>query len=171
MNKRTFLGLFLVPFGEFALKTSQDGADSKAWSAMTDDAVTFEWRHTAGYLECRLSAPTAGWIAAGFNEHAGLRDTRFVIASVSGPHIVADEHLAIVPAHKPVQSLGLHPALYSISGAYTDGVSHITFSMAEEIPGRPNLQLGRGSLIYLMLAWSQSSDFEHHSAWRRHYAM
>lgn len=171
MYKRTFLGLFLMPLGEIALKSSQEEAGSTAWSTMTNDAVTFKWRHHAGHLQCCLSAPTAGWIAAGFNERAGLANTRFVMASVSGLDLVAEEHLAIVPEHQPVQSLGLQPALIEISGVYADGLSHITFSMVEEIPGRPDLQLRSGNSVNLMLAWSHSRDFAHHSAWRRHFVI
>lgn len=133
--------------------------------------VTFLWRYTDELVQCQLRVPTLGWVAAGFNNSKALDNTWFVIGHVSNPVARVEEHIAMPPIHRTVQSLGLPPAIVESSGQYSAGYSQMNFAMPQRIPGRPQLDLQRGSSVYLMLAWSHESDFEHHSAWRKHIAI
>lgn len=179
MNKRKFLNMSLAMMSSLSLRadpaTSQEarGSGSEAvrgnHPAIVDAGVEFTWRHEADRVRGTLTAPTDGWIAVGFNEISSLRNTWFVIAAVSASPIRAEEHIALVPAHKNIADLGLEPGLEHVSGYYRDGRSRLEFSLPHTRPKRPSLRLDPGAGIYLMLAWSHEPDFDHHSAWRRHY--
>jgi hypothetical protein len=134
-----------------------------------DAGVTFEWRHEDGILVGLLTAPTAGWIAVGFNETPDLRNTRMVMAAVSVSPIRVEEHVALVPDHRPVGQLGQPPIVTQADGAYADSLSTLAFAVTHDVPGRPSLRLSEGANVGVMLAWSHEPDFDHHSAWRRHF--
>lgn len=170
MNKRQFLhGTLTFASGLTASGASRPVTAEDQARRIDDDQVTFSWKHRGDRLFGELSAPTAGWIAVGFNERRRLKDTRFVIAAVATSPIRAAEHIALVPDHRDVATLGLLPALDHVSGSHRSGLSRLRFSLPHEFPGRPALQLAPGASIHLMLAWSHETDFTHHSAWRRHY--
>ncbi|MFK8032602.1 MAG: hypothetical protein AB8B94_00540 [Hyphomicrobiales bacterium] len=171
MNKRQFLSL-----AAFGLGTLSDGLPTMASNAMqVEDAGTrFQWYHKDGQLIGKLSAPTDGWIAVGFNDAPTLRNTRFVIAVTAGSSVRAEEHIALVPDHRQVTELGFASALMMVSGSYENGRSHLSFSLLHQIQnqmgtGQPALSLSPGSKVHLMLAWSRAPEFNHHSAWRKHF--
>lgn len=175
MNKRQFLSLAAFGLGTLSGRTS---TMASALKRVEDAGTLFEWSHADGHLKCQLCAPTNGWIAVGFNNAATLRNTRFVIAVTSSTNLRAEEHIALVPDHKNVTELGLAPALRDVSGYSKDGRSHLSFSLPHLITGNGKIQdkthhpassLSPGSPVHLMLAWSHAPEFDHHSAWRKHF--
>ncbi len=140
-----------------------------ALNAFTAGGMDFGWLHRHGRLHATLSAPTDGWFAVGFNDHPRLEGTRFVIATVSREPIRAQEHIALVPAHQDVASLGLEETLGTLEGNYDGERSYLSFSLPEVFPDANNPTLSAGQKTHLMLAWSTSPDFGHHSRWRRHF--
>ena len=170
MNKRQFLrGTLMMTSGLAVSGSPLPVIAEEKPRRIVDGEVAFSWKHEADRLFGELSAPTAGWIAVGFNERRTLKGTRFVIAAVSMSPIRAEEHIALVPDHRNVSALGLSPALNHVSGSYSQGLSRLEFSLPHQFRGRPALRLAPGASPHLMLAWSQDTDFTHHSAWRRHY--
>ena len=169
MNKRQFLVAFALPALSGFKRARPVSAKTQGSNSIKTAGVIFAWHHANNRLVATLSAPTAGWIAVGFNTSPGLRNTRFVIADVASRPIRAEEHLALVPDHPEITSLGLTPALAELRGRFSDGRSQLSFTLPHFIPGPPPLELAPGRISHLMLAWSQDRDFDHHSAWRRHF--
>lgn len=171
MNKRKFLKVATYATGSLVLHKKGVAAASTSTSdrRIEDSNVTFQWRHENGRLFGNLIAPTRGWIAVGFNSRQSLKGTRFIVAAVSSAPVRVEEHIAIVPGHSKVESLGGIPAAELIAGAFRDGYSHLDFSLPHVFPDRKDLRLSPGSSSYLMLAWSRMAQFDHHSAWRKHY--
>ncbi len=95
--------------------------------------VTFTWGHRGTSPSERivgtLQAPTRGWIAAGFNDTPSLAGTRFVIAAVSVRPIRVEMHVALVPEHPPIETLGGHSGLSDVRGKFGAGVSQVSFSL------------------------------------------
>lgn len=171
MNKRQFLSLAAFGLGTLSGGLSTTANDTRQ---LQEAGTQFRWSHKDNRLTGHLSAPTTGWIAVGFNADATLRNTRFIIAHISGTHVRAEEHIALVPGHRDVVELGLTPTLSDIRGIYDKNLSHLRFSLPHYIPGNadpdlPALSLSPGSQVHLMLAWSHAPEFEHHSAWRKHF--
>lgn len=163
MKRRYFLAMAgTIVFGTMA----RTEASPRQISA---DGVTFEWHHKNGRLFGTLSAPTSGWIAVGFNNQEKLSGTRFVIAAVSQNDVHAEEHIAVVPNHPKVQDMGLAPGLSDLLGALQIGQSKLWFSLPHRFSDTENPVLEPGHKTFLMLAWSRAPEFDHHSAWRKHF--
>lgn len=163
MNKREFLKFPLA-----ALIAQTSPASSKG---INQDGISFKWWHERYALTVLFTAPTKGWLAVGFNEVPTLKNTRFVIAAVSTTPIRVEEHVALIPEHHSVKSLGLPAALKQFDGSFQGDTSTLMFTLPHKIPGRAELDLAPGSSVHLMLAWSMEIDFNHHSAWRRHFTL
>lgn len=145
------------------------GAAAETGTEIRVDGVAFDWWHSEDRLYARLEVPTTGWAAVGFNTENTLTGTRFVIAAGAGPDPRAEEHIAEPPNHRRVRELGLAPAVADLTLAIKDGGSRLSFSLPHHFSDTPNPVLAPGRKSYLMLAWSRSPDFDHHSAWRRHF--
>jgi len=169
MNKRNFVNMALAVVGGVPLFAQHKAALSDDRRTIADDGVRFSWHHQGGRLRGTLSAPTTGWIAVGFNEVRSLRNTWFVIASVASRPLRVEEHIALVPDHRNISDLGITPSIDHVSGIYREGWSQLEFSLPHTLPKRPALRLAPGTKSYMMLAWSRAPEFDHHSAWRRHY--
>ncbi len=173
MNKRQLLGV--LPALCHGLLTTADagGATDSSRARNTVrvievDEVTLTLTHHGARLHGELTAPTRGWLAAGFNLAAQLRDTRFMIAATCVAYQRFEEHIAVVPQHHSVVSLGLTPNLADTSGDCDKRTSTARFSFPDQFPDGPPLCLAPGTRVQVMLAWSHEPDFDHHSAWRRH---
>lgn len=136
-------------------------APAAAARRIVADGAVFAWRHAEGRIACEFDAPAPGWVAVGFNAARQLRGTRFVIAATSPVRI--EERIARVPAHVPAA----HAALVSATVARQHGRTRLAFAWPHEIPGGP--LLAPGTSAHAMLAWWHDDDFQHHSAWRRHF--
>ena len=55
--------------------------------ALEIDGVQVRWRHAPDHFATRLTTPSPGWLALGFNDRATLAGTRFVIADVAAPDV------------------------------------------------------------------------------------
>ncbi|MEW7007863.1 DOMON domain-containing protein [Lentilitoribacter sp. EG35] len=171
MNKRKFLTLATLATGSFAwpIRNSAMALPILDDQKLEDSGVTFHWHHHQNRIVGKLTAPTRGWIAVGFNAQNSLKNTRFVMATVSTPAIHIEEHEAGTGGHQSIESLGGKRTVKFVNSEFLDGISCLEFSFPHEISDRPDLDLSPGSPCYLMLAWSNSIDFDHHSAWRQHY--
>lgn len=167
MNKRKFLIYSAASLA--IIRAGSTPALSQGKSTVADNGTEFKWRHENGRLFGTLQAPTTGWIAVGFNETAGLNNMRFIIATVSITPIRVEDHLTHTPLHTNVEELGISTSLANVSGSSNGNRSILNFSLSHHFADRPSLNLSPDAKIHLMLAWSHEVDFDHHSAWRRHY--
>lgn len=169
MSKRKFLVLSSITLGAQNLGLPYAQAGSRQEVIL--DGVSFRWWHQAGQLIGTLAAPTDGWIAVGFSIGPGIKDTHFIMAAVSEEPPRFEEHFPVDLNHRRISELGWPETARMRSGQFQHGTSTVTF----DIPSRPlagsGISLAQGSNVYLMLAWSQDTDFNHHSAWRRHLAI
>lgn len=144
---------------------------------ITTDGVFFSWYHHKDRLFGDLRAPTKGWIAVGFNDTPTLEGTYFVIAHVQQDDIYVEEHIAQPPRHLDVRQLDRIPQIDDLQGAYHPdrpkerhrGMSWLSFSLPKHFPNGHAPNLSPGQKTHLMMAWSHEADFNHHSAWRRHF--
>ncbi|WP_263846076.1 DOMON domain-containing protein [Roseobacter sinensis] len=142
---------------------------ARAAGQIIDGDVSFDWHHTHERLTCALRAPTKGWLAVGFNADKTLKGTRFVMAALAKGVERVEDRIAVVPTHAQVETLGLSSALTDTEITHTQGGSILRFSYPVTFRDQPRLSLAPDSTVHLMLAWSQDTDFDHHSAWRKHY--
>ncbi|MGL5113942.1 MAG: hypothetical protein ACRC7G_16495 [Beijerinckiaceae bacterium] len=151
----------LLPTGGTAARTHP--------SRILVDGITASWSHEIEQLVVEFSAPTAGWLAIGFNSERELRGTRFFMVLVSATPLLIEEHVALVPEHRTVAAAGLQATQCKAEGSFANGRSRLSLTVPPAIPGRSDIRLHKGERTHLMLAWSHDPDFRHHSAWRRHF--
>jgi len=163
-GRRFFLGCMAsLPF----IRISEAAQDAGRLQKIGE--MTFRWKHEGRRLKGEISAPTLGWLAVGFNDRATLKGTRFVIAAVDeAGKLRIDERIAIVPDHTTVAELGGLTGLGDLSGRREGTRTVIGFSLPHTTGDRFPVDLRPHATTHLMLAWSQSADFDHHSTWRRH---
>lgn len=162
MNRRSVLALSsLLPLATM----------SQAKANLSVQGVSLNWHWEKNGIHGSLTAPTHGWLAVGFNSTDALNGSRFLMAAATRHGTRQSERIAIVPGHVPIESLGLEPVFSGVSAELKKGASIIRFSLAPRIPDRPQLEFREGHATFVMLAWSTSPDFDHHSAWRRHFTI
>jgi hypothetical protein len=130
--------------------------------------MSFRWRHQDGELVGTLTAPTRGWLALGFNRGESMPGTRFLIAACTEGRVRAEVHLAEVDGrHQPVMRPADRgsPWVPAIAGS-TDASGRTTrlgFGIPYDAFEFEGLSLTAGSRLFAMMAWSVSTDFDHHS--------
>jgi hypothetical protein len=121
--------------------------------------MSFEWGIEPERLFGRVRARTCGWLAVGFNDRAGLQGARLVMCRLIGDKIEIEEHEVDPPRHRARRD---SRSVVSALGARRVGAdTEIEFALALE-------RLRAGQRVELILAYSTSTDFDHHSAMRGH---
>ncbi|NIA71929.1 hypothetical protein HBA54_25345 [Pelagibius litoralis] len=143
--------------------------DDENWDRVAAGEMVFRWRHDRAVLRGNLAAPTAGWLAVGFNDAERLKGTCFVMAQLSETPACVELRRAVVPDHVPVADRRIRASLAMEAGAFQDGRSTLQFALPHESGATLGVKLTPGASTYLMLAWSRSTDFDHHSAFREHH--
>ncbi|WP_299477549.1 DOMON domain-containing protein [uncultured Roseibium sp.] len=133
------------------------------------DGVEFSWYFRKQRLHAQMAAPTNGWLAIGFNSSPGLKNAYFVMMRMENGRFQSSERISSGFDHAAVGELGLPSVLIDGSGKSDVGKTSVSIHLPARLPGPANIRLTEGSETHIMLAWSQSGDFSHHSTWRRHF--
>lgn len=122
-----------------------------------------------GQLQITLSAPTEGWLAVGFNNQNSIEGADLLMFCVKGTEVIFEDQF--------VHAVGKYP-----EDRLCGGESNIRMESAAEEPGRTvvkfSVPLNSGDKLdfvhqvgqdfWLILAYSVSDDFDHHSIMRKH---
>ena len=136
------------------------------WRSLFRGGMLFRWRHDSEALLGEVSAATAGWMAVGFNDTDSLKGTCFVMAQLSRPPARVELRRALVPDHIRIDDPGVQEGLQVRRRSYATGRSQLDFRLLHRVGNLLGMNLSPGAATYLMLAWSRSPDFGHHSAFR-----
>jgi len=128
--------------------------------------VTFEWRIEGDVLEGKMSAPTTGWVAIGFNTVRTLGGTRLIMGCVRDGQTTVEEHIADPPRHRPKTALGGKNGIVRASGVETKSATTIAFTLKLATGDRFDVPLVAGRTYFTTFAWSREDDLYHHSAER-----
>jgi PKD repeat protein len=91
--------------------------------------MTLEWRSDSANLHIRLSAPTTGWVAVGFNPSSMMKDANFIMGYVVGNDaFISDQFGTAVTSHTPDADLGGSDNVFDSEGTQT-GATRITFTI------------------------------------------
>ena len=135
------------------------------------EGIEVAWAFTDALLTVTVSAPTGGWVAVGFNSRDDIVGSELFMAARQGESQVAEQH-AVTRAgvHPPVENLGRRSALvnYTIDQRSSPLPSGTTARFTIDPARVPAVPLTPGSEVVLILAYSVSPDFDHHSRVRRH---
>lgn len=134
-------------------------AGPPAWHRVRGAAVEAQLRPVGEEWEVQLSAPTGGWLLVGFNDRPGLQGATLVFARVVGGVGQAEVHRTDLtlppPHHRRVEA-----AVRVDSAAQGGGTTRVRLRVPRSVVPP--------TATWLILAHSESDDFNHHSRAREH---
>jgi len=134
---------------------------------ITKNGMTVKWEFKADRIHFEISAPTAGWVTIGFNTHSGTKGAYLLMG-----HIVNDipsvvEHYTLNPGnYKSLEALGKSSNISDVSGKESDSTTRLTFSLPINKNSQYRKTLKKDLSYYMIMAFSQDDDFQHHSIMR-----
>jgi hypothetical protein len=134
---------------------------------LSKNGMTVRWQHQNGRVFFEMKAPTSGWVAIGFNEAAELTGTYLLMGCITDGEPLLAEHTVLSPGdYRPMDQLGRPEVATDVSGETKAGITTIRFSLPIEAIDSYRKPLGEGFQYTLLLAYSESDDFQHHSRMR-----
>ena len=125
------------------------------------------WRATEGMVHFELTAPVTGWMAIGLNTSSQLEGTYLIMARVVDDKAEVVEHKVISPGvYRPFQELDTGTAVADIHGNEGEGTTTVSFSLPEMNVSPLAFPVNEGQDYKLLMAYSVSDDFQHHSIMR-----
>ncbi|WP_163340668.1 DOMON domain-containing protein [Desulfopila sp. IMCC35008] len=108
---------------------------STAWSvdyqhSLDIEKMNFSWSVNGDKLDVKLSAPTTGWVAVGFNPSKKMKDADIIIGYVKkGKVTIKDEFGSAPTQHKSDEKIGGTSNVTVVGGSEENGVTTIEFSI------------------------------------------
>lgn len=126
------------------------------------------WKFKGEYLYVQMNAPLQGWVALGFNDQNNIVRTDLVMVAVSQNRVEHEEFFVVGMGNpKPTSSLGGTKWVKDVSGQESEEGTSIAFAI-HTTASKHHYELKEGQEIWLICAYSESDDFDHHSRKRRH---
>jgi len=159
INKATMemilLLLLCFQFEEHPKKTVKQNGMEVSWF-IQDNRVYFE-----------MQAPTEGWVAIGLHTKNQLQGTNLIMGSISNQGLkVEDHYIQAVGKHQETKAIGGGNALLDTHGKASKTQTTIAFSLPLQAPDIFHKNLKEGKTYYLLMAYSEEDDFQHHSRMR-----
>jgi hypothetical protein len=145
--------------------TSSEKGDAMA-QQVERGGMSVRWYVEGGDLFVTMKAPTAGWVAVGFNTQPTLEGSLLILGAVEDGKVRVEEHIAQPPKHPTRISLGGRSALRRFEAQEQDRETQVSFVLGLSLQDQIAPVLSLGASVYLTLAFSQEDDFQHHSIMR-----
>lgn len=131
------------------------------------NGMKVRWSFLNDRIYFDVSAPTSGWVAIGFNEKPGLEGTYLLMGHVTNGVAEVKEHFVVAPGdYRPMEAFGA-PSVVTIGwGVEETGSTSLQFSIPIKANDAFRKQMSPASSLHLLLAYSASDDFQHHSIMR-----
>ena len=120
-------------------------------------------------LHVHLRAPTRGWLAIGFhNKNNIIGNDLKMLRVIDGMVQGEDQFVTGFQQHPEDKSVGGDNHLFLKGGRETDIFTEIWFSIPLQSGDQYDFSHVAGKGCWVMLAYSVSDDFQHHSRMRQH---
>lgn len=135
--------------------------------SITVKGMNFTWHFDEDFLHGKVSAPTKGWVAIGFNKHIDLAGTNLIMAAAEKDFFKIEDRYIVAPAnHKSILELGGSEGITKGFCRESNGLTEMYFSIHRSVNDKFHHELNEGEYIFILLAYSQEDDFTHHSTMR-----
>jgi DOMON domain len=145
-------------------------AQAQAQSNMMEiskNNMTVRWRIENELIHFEMEAPTHGWVAIGFSESASLTGTYLLMGRIQNGKSEVVEHFTDQPgSYRPIIDYGEANQTISVSGDEVGNMTRLKFSIPILKVSKYHKNLSPGTTWNLLLAYSISDDFQHHSIMR-----
>ncbi len=149
--------LLLAATGAFANGQAEDATQMQlddGFTRMSEGDLHLDWMVDGEDLKLRVSAPTTGWVAIGFEPSSAMKDANMIIGHVSGGSASArDDFGTSRTAHASDESLGGSSNVRDISGSEEDGHTTLRFTIPLDSGDEYDQPLSPGSTHKVIYAY------------------
>ncbi|MEO0473053.1 MAG: DOMON domain-containing protein [Bacteroidota bacterium] len=157
--------LFLAVFHFLPMNDILNPEEPK--SIMVGD-MSVQWVFIDDMIEFEIHSPLDGWVALGFNDADNIVGTNLIMANCrNNQPQLTDMYVVGFGDPRPVHKLGSQPQAQIIGGNKQQG-TQIRFRIPQQSQDKYHFDLRKGQKIWLICAYSESEDLDHHSRMRRH---
>jgi calcineurin-like phosphoesterase family protein len=127
--------------------------------------VTWQFKNDRIYFT--MSAPTDGWVAIGFNAQSDITGAYLIMGNVKKNKPKVVEYYTRSPGkYKSISELGGEVEVNNINGNENKENTKLQFSLPIKSSCQYKRDLTKGKKYFLLIAYSRSDDFQHHSMMR-----
>ncbi len=145
------------------------GEPLQGYKEVSRQGMTFRWKVDGAWLHCVLRAPTTGWVTLGFNERDAILGADLIMTRVvKGKAEVVDRFVRGFGDAPLDQAHGGVHSPQDIGGWEKDGQTQTQFKIPIAAKDPHDKVLREGQSIWVILAFAQVDDYEHHSLVRVH---
>jgi DOMON domain len=131
--------------------------------------MIIKWESKSNELTFEVFAPTTGWVAIGFNSENNIVGTNLIMgASIDNNSMVEEQYVVAAGVHKPIALAGGEVAISDYRCIEDKKGTTLKFSISQKQLDKFHYSLTEGTKIWLVCAYSQEDDFNHHSIMRQH---
>lgn len=128
MHKRTFTATAAVIFALFFMVTVAQSTEYQ--HSLTAEKMTFDWSVEGDQLAIKLTAPTKGWVAVGFNPSKKMKDANIIIGYVKKGKVKILDHFGTAATqHKSDKKIGGANNVTVVGGSEEGNITTIEFSI------------------------------------------
>ena len=139
--------------------TPQQFTNASGYQEISVSGIRLQWKVVNDSLEVILSAPTAGWVAVGFDPTSIMKDANFVIGYVSsGVVTIRDDYGDSVTSHRADTSDGGTDDVSDASGTESGGTTELSFTIPLDSGDSHDRPLTPGQTHKVLLAYSNTED-------------
>lgn len=141
--------------GNLEASVNDDG-----WKTVEIEDVELSWTRTEDTFTFRITAPTEGWVAVGFQGGPAMKDAAIYIGYADGSEgYFRDDHGTSPISHQADTQLGGSDDIMEASAWESDGHTTFEFSVASEPADDLDYRFTEGSEVRVILAYGSSDSF------------
>ncbi|HMA99713.1 MAG TPA: DOMON domain-containing protein [Spirochaetota bacterium] len=137
-----------------------NAAPSNTIQKITNAGITLEWQIQSNYLKLKISAPTTGWVAVGFEPKKMMKDADFIIGYISdGKVVIKDHYGSRYISHEPDTELGGTDDILDPRGRQQDGTTTLSCKIPLRNQDEYDAVLKPGRETTVLLAYGDRDNF------------
>ncbi len=141
---------------------SETGNGADDYESITVNNITLQWKtDTLGNLLVKVSAPTVGWVAVGFDPTIGMQDANIIIGYVVNDTVhIRDDFGTELHAHAADTAFDGVDNVVSMTGVENAGTTEISFTIPLDSGDIRDRVLVVGQSYSVILAWGTDDSFD-----------
>ena len=144
-----------------AVTSSDSSGNSSAYPKKVSSAgMNFEWTVNGNSLQCKLSAPTSGWVAVGFNPSTIMKDANIIIGYVNnGQASIRDDFGSTMFVHEDDTAIGGTDNITDKKGTENNGTTEISFTIPLDSGDSKDQKLVAGQSCKVIFSYGPEDNF------------
>lgn len=141
--------------------SAQTTEDKLVYSEASAASVIFDWAVQGDTLFIKLSAPTTGWIAVGFEPARMMKDADIIIGAVSEGEVLIEDHFGLKPtSHIRDEEIGGTNDVTILGGSEKNGTTTLLFSIPMESMDSFDRKLEKGREYKVIVAYGRNDNLK-----------